>query len=180
MSPEGVAYRYKELYGCKKGEANVGLKWTPSQIGNALAEWLEPEFRDGIRFQGIADPAIFDESRGESVEAQLRKTFTGVIFRKADNTRYAGKMNFHEYLKFDENGQPKLQVFNTCNDFIRTIPTLVYDDHDVEDIDTDGEDHIYDESRYYLMERPLTVRIDHKKPESNIWTPFDDKKRRRR
>jgi hypothetical protein len=48
------------------------------------------------------------------------------------------------------------QVFNTCRHFIRTIPSLVYDTSDVEDINTSQEDHIYDECRYVLMENPIT------------------------
>ena len=39
--------------------------------------------------------------------------------------------------------------------FIRTIPNLVYDESNVEDIDTRQEDHIYDECRYVLMEHPI-------------------------
>ena len=31
-----------------------------------------------------------------------------------------------------------LYVFSTCRHFIRTVPALVYDEKDVEDIDTDG------------------------------------------
>jgi hypothetical protein len=34
-----------------------------------------------------------------------------------------------------------LQVYDTCVHFIRTIPELCVDENDVEDIDTDGEDH---------------------------------------
>ena len=48
------------------------------------------------------------------------------------------------------------QVFTTCKNFIRTIPSLVYDEVHVEDIDTKQEDHIYDECRYVLMENPIT------------------------
>ena len=48
------------------------------------------------------------------------------------------------------------QVFDTCKHFIRTIPNLVYDESNVEDIDTRQEDHIYDECRYVLMEHPLS------------------------
>ena len=48
------------------------------------------------------------------------------------------------------------QVFTTCKNFIRTIPSLVYDEVHVEDIDTRQEDHIYDECRYVLMENPIT------------------------
>ena len=51
-----------------------------------------------------------------------------------------------------------LQVFDTCKHFIRTIPNLVYDESNVEDIDSDQEDHIYDECRYVLMENPLSPR----------------------
>ena len=49
-------------------------------------------------------------------------------------------------------------VFENCRDFIRTIPTLVYDCKRPEDIDTGGEDHIYDETRYFLMSRPIAPR----------------------
>ena len=38
-----------------------------------------------------------------------------------------------------------LYVFNTCHNFIRTVPNLVYDEKNVEDVDTDGEDHAYDQ-----------------------------------
>ena len=48
------------------------------------------------------------------------------------------------------------QVFDTCRHFIRTIPNLVYDESNVEDIDTRQEDHIYDECRYVLMQNPIS------------------------
>ena len=51
-----------------------------------------------------------------------------------------------------------LYVFDTCKHFIRTVPNLVYDETNVEDIDTDGEDHIYDELRYVCMRNPIAPR----------------------
>ena len=48
----------------------------------------------------------------------------------------------------DEPENPGLWVFNTCSDWIRTVPTLMRDDKNVEDIDTTSEDHIADETRY--------------------------------
>ncbi len=95
-----------------------------------------------------------------SVEEQIRSVFSGVIFQKGDNTRMPGTMQLHERLKFGEDGRPMLYVFETCRDFIRTIPTLCYDAHKVEDIDTAGEDHIYDETRYFLMSRPIAPRME--------------------
>ena len=172
VDPEGRAYRYKELYGCVPGEPNVGLMLSPSDIGAMLADFLDEEFREGIRPTGIADPAIWDQSRGESVEEQIRKAFSGVIFRKGDNTRLAGKMQLHERLKFDEDGRPMLYVFNTCRDFIRTIPALAYDDKKAEDIDTAGEDHIYDETRYFLMARPIAPRKAVEKKKERAFNPL--------
>ena len=48
------------------------------------------------------------------------------------------------------------QVFESCRNFIRTIPNLVYSEVNVEDIDTTQEDHIYDECRYVMMENPIS------------------------
>lgn len=163
---DGRAYRYKELYGCVPGEANTGVMITPHEIGYRLSEFLEDEVREGIHVTGIADPAIWDRSRGTSVEEQIRQVLDAVTFRKGDNTRMAGKMQLHERLKFDADGRPMMYVFSNCRDFIRTIPALTYDTRKVEDIDTAGEDHIYDETRYFLMSRPIAPRpvVEKKKP----------------
>ncbi|MBQ1935476.1 MAG: hypothetical protein II351_01330, partial [Clostridia bacterium] len=61
-------------------------------------------------------------------------------------------------LQFDESGFPMLYVFETCRDFIRTLPALIYDKHRPEDIDTNGEDHDYDACRYFLMANPIASK----------------------
>ncbi len=172
VDEDGRAYRYKELYGCVKGEPNTGLKKSPGEIAEMLADLMEPEFREGIHVQGVADPAIWDESRGYSVEEQMRRVFSGVTFRKGDNTRLAGKMQVHERLKFDEDGRPMFYVFNTCTEFLRTFPALAYDVRKVEDIDTAGEDHQYDEHRYFCMSRPITPRVP-VIPKQRVYNPLD-------
>ena len=173
VDPDGRVYRYKELYGCKPGQPNTGIKKNPREIGLMLGELLEPEFREGIRPIGIADPAIWDKSRGPSVEEMIREAFGGVIFTKGDNTRLTGKLQLHERLRFGEDGKPMLYVFDTCRDFIRTIPSLAYDEKNVEDIDTAGEDHIYDETRYFLMSRPIAPRVQKSRPVKR-YNPLED------
>ncbi len=160
VSPGGVAYRYREWYGCENGRANVGLKLTPQEIARGIWEREQSEREDNIRIDRIADPAIFDRSRGDSV-AQLmepRADRPGVYFRPGEHNRLSGKMEIHERLRFDERGQPGMQVFRTCGDFIRTLPSLPYSTRSVEDIDTSAEDHIYDETRYFCMARPVKAR----------------------
>ena len=54
--------------------------------------------------------------------------------------------------------------FNTCKNFIRTVPALTYDERNAEDIDTRLEDHIYDECRYVLMEHPVAAPLQRSVP----------------
>ncbi len=155
-SPEGILYRIREYYGCD-GTPNHGVQM---HMADVAAEIIRIEKEDenlkGRKIIGIADPSIFDVSRGESIADIMAKGPHGVYWEPGDNHRLAGKMQYHYRFAFDEEGTPKLQVFNTCKHFIRTIPALVYSSVNVEDIDTTAEDHIYDECRYVLMANPIT------------------------
>ena len=106
----------------------------------------------------------------------------GIYFLKADNDRLQGKMQVHQRFmmekEFDDDGRtvisetPRCRIFNSCEHFWRTIPELREAGVSVstrsksqkaEDIDTDSEDHIYDEFRYACMHRPITPRIKKRK-----------------
>ncbi len=71
-----------------------------------------------------------------------------VFLGKGDNTRLAGKMQYHYRLAFDGEGLPMLYAFRTCRHFIRTSPALVYDSGPGGGRGYPGEDHAYDEGRY--------------------------------
>lgn len=170
--PDGRLYRIKEYYGCT-GTPNTGIKLNPAEIAAEIKR-IEDEDQTlrGRNVIGIADPSIFDESRGESIAAMMERSPHFVYWSGGDNTRIAGKMQFHYRLAFDAEGLPMFQTFHTCKHFIRTIPALVYDDKHVEDIDTDQEDHIYDECRYVLMENPIAPR-KHEEPKPVLDDPLD-------
>lgn len=51
-------------------------------------------------------------------------------------------------MMFNEEGYARLYFFSNCRQAIRTIPSLVHSETMVEDLDTDGEDHIADMLRY--------------------------------
>ena len=160
MSPGGTAYRYREWYGCEPGRANQGVRLTPRQIAEGILKREQAERENNIRIDRVADPAIFDRSRGDSVAQQMEPQgkLPGVFFRPGEHNRLSGKMEIHERLRFDEQGRPKLQVFSTCRDFIRTVPALPYSTRTVEDVDSAAEDHIYDETRYFCMARPMKAK----------------------
>ena len=153
---DGVAYRILELYGCTN-TPNTGLKWTAQQVFREIHR-IESEHRwlKGKHIIGVADPAIFASDGGEAISETASKC--GVYFQPGDHQRIPGWMQMHYRLAFDANGYPMMYVFANCKAFIRTIPTLIYDEHKVEDLDTDGEDHIADETRYFCMARPIKPR----------------------
>ena len=155
---DGVVYRILELYGCNPKVANEGVKWTPPQVFAEIHR-IETEHRwlKGKKIQGVADPAIWDAETGESIADVAAKH--QVFFTQGDNKRIAGWMQMHYRFAFDENGYPMMYIFSNCKAFIRTIPLLLYDEHKPEDLDTDGEDHVADEARYFCMSRPIKPRM---------------------
>lgn len=153
---EGVGYRFLEWYGCTE-TPNEGLHLQPYELFKEIAK-LEKEhsWLKGRKIIGVADPSIWDASRGESVADVAAKH--GVFFVPGDNQRIAGWQQCHYRLSFDKNGESMFYVFKNCKDFIRTIPALQYDEHKVEDLDTKAEDHAADEFRYLCMNRPIKAR----------------------
>lgn len=156
VDTDGRAYLYRQMYGCTN-TPNTGVKWEPRKIAKEIHR-IEAEQEKGNHIIGVADPSIWDESRGADGTVINMMEREGVYFDKGKNDRISGKMQVHYRLAFDDNGYPMMYVFNTCRQFIRTLPNLVYDTVHVEDIDTDTEDHDYDAARYFLMENPIAAR----------------------
>lgn len=149
----GTAYMIAEFYG-STGRANEGLKWTPDQQFAEIAriEREHPFLKDRTIY-GVADPSIWDGSRGVAISETAEKY--GIYFDPGENARIPGWMQFRYRLQFDADGYPRMYVFDTCKDTIRTIPLQIHDDRMPEDIDTSAEDHICDSIRYFLMSHPI-------------------------
>lgn len=139
VDEDGCAYHILELYGCTQ-TPNEGVKWSASQQFDRVVEierehpWLK-----GKTIHGVADPSIWDGSKGISVAEEADKH--RLWFDKGINDRIAGWMQMHERFKFDENGKAMMYIFENCKHAIRTIPLMMYDEHKPEDLDTDLEDH---------------------------------------
>jgi hypothetical protein len=143
--PRGALVKYREWYGA--ASPNVGLKMFAEDVGRGV---LEREKGEKIKY-GVADPSIFVRDGGPSIgERMLVK---GCAWRPADRKRKVGWDQLRRYLVGD-GGVPMLYFLEQCEATIRTIPTIQHDPHDTEDVDTDGEDHAADETRYAVMSRP--------------------------
>ena len=164
-------YRIRELYGCT-GSPNVGVKWEPAQVAQKIRqiEAEDPNLK-GRQIHRVGDPAIWGSDGTESIGALMERE--RVYFDRGNHARIDGKMQVHHRLAFDDEGVPMLYVFDTCKHFIRTVPNLVYDETNVEDIDTDGEDHIYDELRYVCMKNPIAPPARTAPPAPVLDDPLD-------
>lgn len=136
---------YRELY-------RKGLLAT--DLAHLIAEM---ELNDPMSVPGVLDTACWNRTgqTGPTVGETLVKA--GHKLRRADKNRVAGKIQIHEYLKVQQSGRPKLQIFNTCPNLIRELQSIPLDKNNPEDVNTHAPDHAYDALRYLIMSRP---RID--------------------
>lgn len=156
--PHGALVKYREWYGSKG--PNKGLKMTADNVARGIMA------REGAVFDqqgrklhdpterllyGAADPSIFIRDGGPSIAESMM--MVGCNWKRADNRRKPGwEMMRQRLVGID--GRPMLYFLESCDDSIRTIPTLQHDDHDPEDLDTEAEDHAADETRYACTSRP--------------------------
>lgn len=152
----GALVKYREWYGMRENQYNVGLKLTAEEVADGIRvlEGKEEHIADAV-----LDPSAFTQDGGPSIaeRMQTRK----VNFRPADNKRVArsgalgGWDQLRARLKGDDE-RPLILFFSTCVHTIRTIPALQHDELKAEDVDTESEDHAADETRYACMSRPIT------------------------
>lgn len=154
IDPDGVLYRIAEIYGCT-GTPNEGVKWSPDEQFRRIAQFERehPWLKGRKIVDSVADPSIWDASRGEAIADTAARY--GIYFTPGDNQRIPGWMQVHYRLQFDENGYARMYVFDTCKAFIRTIPEMMYSQTKPEDLDTNLEDHVADEVRYLCMSQPV-------------------------
>lgn len=160
--PRGCLVRYREWYGVRRDSsgapmANEGLKLTAEEVGQGIA-FREKEDRIDYR---VLDPAAFSHDGGPSIAERIyHGSGRKVNFNKADNARVArhGAMGGWDQMRSrligEDERRPMAVCFSTCQDSIRTIPSLQHDQDRIEDLDTDGEDHAGDDWRYACMSRP--------------------------
>ena len=172
---DGVLINIAEFYGCT-GDPNEGVKWDASKVFSEMKKYEDTQpLLAGRQIRGVADPAIWDKSRGEPI-AEMATRY-GITFTPGDHKRIPGWMQIHYRLAFDDNGKARLYICDNCRHAIRTLPLLQYDETHVEDLDTEGEDHIADALRYMCMARPIAP-LKPTPPQGIIYDPLNQFTRR--
>jgi hypothetical protein len=147
ITGDGRFIRYREWYGCEATERNKGLKMAAETVARQSFEMSAGEGVD----QMVADPAVWSKIDDTPSIAEIFAD-AGWKMERANNDRRSGLQRMHDLMKTNgHDGLPQLLVFATCTAFIRTIPLMTIDSKKMEDVDTTGEDHVYDEARYAAM-----------------------------
>lgn len=148
----GDLFRVAEMYGCN-GKPNEGTRELSVEVARKILDFEKKLGR--VVEAGPADSSIFDVEDGKSIANEMGRI--GVHWLKADKkpgSRRNGWEIMRERFKNSISKEgPGLFVFSTCRDFIRTVPVLSRADNEPDDVDTDCEDHIGDETRYRVSSK---------------------------
>lgn len=157
---KGDLYRIAEWYGWN-GTPDEGLRMLAVEVAYGI---VDREVRWGIHDRvkaGPADTSIYNVENGQSLAIDMAqpvrigtRTYPGIHWTRADKTpgsRRTGWEQMRQMLKSSTKSpreEPGLFVFHTCAQFLRTVPSLPRSERDMDDADTNAEDHIADEVRY--------------------------------
>lgn len=167
---EGRIYRFNEWYGCT-GIPDEGLRITDTAIAKGIEDReKEMGIWDNPHMIRLAGPDCWNKKpdyKGGGQGPSTAETFAAnkIYLSKGDPARIQKIQQFRERLEIPRNeagkqiDRPMMQIYNTCKHFLRTIPAISMDPITMEDVDTDQEDHIYDEACHICMARPLKLTL---------------------
>ena len=158
--------RFAEIYGWN-GKPNDGLRKEATEVADMIKAKITAMLGARKLAYIAADPSMWKVDGGPSIaETMLRR---GVVLRRADNSRLTGYVEVRNRIAGDEDG-PMLVATKNCHDgFWRTMPDVVMDENHPEDVDTDNEDHVYDDVRYACMSRPWAAPQKRTEPKPDRW-----------
>lgn len=183
-------YRFAEWYGFDGQQE--GLRMADSNVAEGIGRWerdlaerfklplqefwVEPEpgrkhlmslIPSIMRFAGHDCFQRRPDVKGGGQGPSTAEVFSryGIHLIKGDSTRHLKIRQFRERIRLrSDDGLPMLVAYKEqCPDFFRTVSNLIMDEHDIEDVDTTGEDHVYDEACHICMARPLSLEMPKKR-----------------
>lgn len=158
-SPEGKIYVYRELY-CP------GLLL--SEAAKRIVEATPAT--ENIRYT-VASPDLWNRRQDSGKSGFEIMSAAGLRgLRKADNARIAGWRVVREYLKDGGDGQASLTIFTCCENLLRCLPLLRFDNNVQEDAADSPHEitHAPEALRYALMSRQPKMAVAKQKAPSYI------------
>lgn len=167
VAPGGRAFVYREWYGVAtdangKFQPNVGVQMAPEDVAERVAR-IEREAGETIA-AGWTGPDLFNKGRGDygASKAPNEHFQAHGVHWLAWNAsdRVAGKLALHHRMRYTrDEGEAITEwpgliwITEECPHALRTIPALEYDKLVPEDVDSTGEDHVYDADKGFCVMR---------------------------
>lgn len=175
----GSFIRIAEWYGCTEIGLNEGLKMGAAEVAKGILQREQIMLQGGWITRapqpGPADNAIRNviEKTTDSIASFMAKE--GVRWTDSDKkpgSRKIGLQLLRDRLESSlkhSRGLEKpgrgIYFFDTCLASLSTLPVLPRDDKDPDDVDTEAEDHVYDDVRYKCLAGSIrgatSVKVNH-------------------
>jgi hypothetical protein len=174
----GDLFRVREWYGWT-GRPNEGLRILAIDVAKGIVEReIAWGWRTGRRTRvqaGPADSSIFTVENGVSIAMDMDLPIRldggivpGIMWIPADKRAGSRKRGWEMMRKMiaavnPEPGLPREKpglfiIGAQCPQFLRTVLALPRDEKDLDDVDTDAEDHVGDEVRYRVLAAGAVVK----------------------
>ena len=178
---KGDVFRIGEWYGWT-GRPNEGLRMLAIDVAAGI---VERELLNGWRKlgelgnrckAGPADSSIYTVENGRSIGIDMESpvriqglVVAGVTWTRADKRPGSRKAGWEQMRAMIRSAQPPKEggvredaglfvVGEECPQFLRTVLALPRDEKDLDDVDTDSEDHVGDEVRYRVRSSGMQTR----------------------
>lgn len=165
--PKGSLVKLDEWYGAEEptGGSNKGLKLSAGMIAIGILDREKRLMREGwiasTPEPGPADNQIRDVREDDVETIEKKMADKGVKWKSSDKSpgsRRNGFLLFREmlessvtYFKGEETTDPGIFYMNNCISSLAIIPNLERDSKSLDDVDTESEDHLWDETRYRVL-----------------------------
>lgn len=159
--PPGTLIRFAEWYGTQTLGSNVGLLMSATDIAKGIVErenqlrddgWIAPNARI---WAGPTDSAIYTAGDPGEDSIAVKMENNGITWEPADKSpgsRINGLQILRDRLEASMRREgPGFYVMDNCRAFLSIVPVLPRDETNPDDVDTDAEDHVYDETRYRCL-----------------------------
>lgn len=162
VDEDGRAWFYREIYeGHDKLDeyGNPGEGLTIAQAAQKMLDCTLPDERIEATF---APPDMWNRRQETGRSAEEIFYEHGVPLWKASNNRVQGWMDVQDWLRVPEDGsRPRIMVFETCTNLIRTMPLVLHDEKNPDDVAKEPHEatHAPDAVRYFVSAQPLAAEL---------------------
>ncbi len=162
----GDLYMFQEWYGWN-GVRNEGVRMLATEVAAGIKD-REEDWGVTRRVKpGPADSSIYDDDNNNCVARDMEAKPNGIRWLPADKGPGSRKQGWEQVRKGMKGAIPPLRIprelpglfiMDCCQQAIETIPNLPRDQGDLDDVDTETEDHIGDAVRYKVRKKLRGVK----------------------